>query len=392
MTFLVPSRSSSETYKVRCTEVSGRLIAQHCTCMGFRNRAKCAHLDMVMDHPEQFKLESESGMPDAHAKDGTPIEYKTVNVPNQPLGHLKPLPMLAKPLPANFDIAKQSLRYIVEEKFDGIRVLCRKSGKTLSWWSRLGNDATKRVNIMIENEMLQLPDGVYDGELVELGKQGHSYSVCTLANKNGLAYVIFDTLELLGKDCTTTQFHARRKLLEMAFEKMKKERVVLAEQFRVESMEDLELRVQEIWDRGGEGVMVKDTFAPYSVGKRTAHFMKIKELNTHVLEVIGFCPSEGELDNRGPYGMTVLKDEKGIITRVKTLDNATMAELEKAVSSQTFLSPASQVEVQLSSGKWIVMFDHHPYVGRRLMVEYHEKTVDGGYRHIRWDRWAEKGE
>jgi ATP-dependent DNA ligase len=105
--------------------------------------------------------------------------------------------------------------------------------------------------------------------------------------------------------------------------------------------------------------------AVYRPGKRDKSWIKIKKLRSAVLTVTGFQPSKGQIINRGPFATVVLKDEQGNVTTVKTRNDAEIAKLE----AQAVAGAA------------------HPAIGRKLRIEFQERTVDGSYRHPRWDRW-----
>ena len=106
-------------------------------------------------------------------------------------------PMLAKPLPKDFD--PQHTEVYVEPKFDGHRHLVRVQGggKVVAWSSRM-IDALHKMDLDLIREMANWPRGIYDGEL-HLGPGESSSDVAKLVNRSKLQYTIFDILELRGK-------------------------------------------------------------------------------------------------------------------------------------------------------------------------------------------------
>lgn len=75
-----------------------------------------------------------------------------------------------------------------------------------------------------------------------------------------------------------------------------------------------------VWEQGGEGVILKRIDAPYSVGKRNADVMKIKEEVTLDLWCIGMEEGEGKF--AGMTGSLTLVDSAGNIHNVSGMNDA----------------------------------------------------------------------
>lgn len=305
----------------------------------------------------------------------------------------RPLPMLAKVLPDNFSVMSQNL-YVAEEKFDGHRMCVWIHDGPPEAWSREGKTCTQKIHPLMLEELETLPFGIYDGELIFPG--GHSYDITVIGNRNKLHFVVFDLLELEDVDTTRSKMKDRRSALEQIFIALGGlQWVQLAKQYPVDSRSSLQNVVEDIWARSGEGVIVKDVNAPYLPGKRTKHFLKVKDVKSAVLTVVGFAPSEGLLNNRGPCGTTVLRDEEGNYTVVKTLDDITCRKLEERFThpriDKHFPSPNDgEWERVKIANTWVEFNTSHEDVGRKLRIDYHERTPDNSYRHARWDRWEEE--
>jgi bifunctional non-homologous end joining protein LigD len=287
-------------------------------------------------------------------------------------------PMLASPMKPGFTVSPGE--WVAEEKFDGHRLIIEVSdtsndlftaGRGVWAWSR--DHKSRVLPRHLRDELVYLPVGIYDGELMVPG--GQSHNVTELEKLGQLQFVVFDVLESLGKSTTHLPYSERRQLLEASFDYARQlnpllANVVLAESTPVASMGDVVKLRDEVWARGGEGLILKRVRSPYSAGKRTKDFVKVKQLRNSTLTVVGFEASRGTINNRGPYACVVLEDEDGNVTTVKTRNDACIAELEKVGAG---LSPS-----------------RHPYIGRRLCIEYQNRTEDGGYRHPRWDRWEDE--
>lgn len=370
-TFRVPSSSTDDVYDVVADITSPRALDEAtCTCRDHKQRHRpCKHIRAVLDSPHLF----------ATVREGTLTETVVAKT-----GELlsRPLPMLAKPWPG----WKSNRSFAVEEKYDGLRCVARVSDTGVDVWSRTGKDGgtvKNRLTAEIRKKLQTVPSGVYDGELVSIteGTLSKSYTVATIGS--ALCYRVFDLLELLGRDTTQHPLHLRRTWLEQIFPSSAPSVVELAPQWVVSSEAELDSVVGNIWERGGEGVIVKDVNAKYFPGKRSDAFMKIKQCVSASLEVVGFAESEGEINNRGPAGITVLRDEQGNYTLVKTLDDATCAKL----ASRFLGTNLHRVKI---ANRWVTYNSDHTDVGRRLRIEYQERTPEGSYRHGRWDRWEDE--
>jgi hypothetical protein len=78
------------------------------------------------------------------------------------------------------------------------------------------------------------------------------------------------------------------------------------------------------------------------------------------MKVVGF--EDGLL---GACSVVHLVDDSGIFTSCKVLNGEELKRIQADPSS---------------------------FIGRKLLLDYQEKTPDGMYRHPRWDRWVEDGE
>ena len=303
-------------------------------------------------------------------------------------------PMLADTMPGSdqMDLEKRWSTfkitpglYACEAKYDGHRIEIEVSDgitepkslfdepahptKFVRNWSR--DEKSRILPKHIVEAMQGFPNGIYDGELLVPGER--SWGVTELTKLDKLAYVVFDILELQGDSQMHLSYDMRRAYLEGLFgpKHLGSSAVQLAESTNVDSMEDVRRICEEVWARGGEGVIVKLRAGLYHAGKRPKNnWLKIKNLLSAVLEVVGFLPSRGTKVDRGPYAMILLEDSECHKTQVKTKNDAECRRLEHAAMSPDAIS-----------------LGHHPDLGRMLRVLFQERTPDGSYRHIRVDRW-----
>lgn len=278
-------------------------------------------------------------------------------------------PMLASPLPANFTVSPGI--WSVEEKIDGHRLIVEVGGKGIAdlfgqskvtAWSRHGK--LRMLPPHVRKSLELLPHGVYDGELVVPGSR--SYGVTVLEDSDKLVFTMFDIIELIGRNLTITgieggaTYDERRAALEMIFSQFTEVTpgLVLATSIPVDSLEQVDRLRDAVWANDGEGLILKKRSSKYVVGKRPKDWLKIKDLKSAVLTVIGFRDG-----TRGPDSVPILRDSDGNETTVKAKNDETLAQLQA---------------------------DPKKFLGRSLRIEYQERTPDGSYRHPRWDRWEDE--
>ncbi len=283
-------------------------------------------------------------------------------------------PMLAASMP-KVPIKITPGVYVYDEKFDGHRLILSKTPEgAVTAWSRDG--LVRLLPPQIHEAAEYLQPGTYDGELFVPGKR--SYGVTELANSAKLVYVVFDVLALLGVSTLAQTYDERRAYLAAMEEHLdfSHDAIRLAPSKALDSDRDLELALRDIWDADGEGIIIKKRTGRYYPGKRPKDvWIKMKQLRTAVLTVVGFVAGRGEIVNRGPYAMVVLRDDEGFETAVKTRNDAELERFEKEACQQ---------------GSSLDPILRHPAIGRKLRIEYQERTPDGSYRHPRWDRWEDE--
>lgn len=279
-------------------------------------------------------------------------------------------PAMASPLRPGFVIEPGLWR--AEEKLDGHRLIVSvgdPDGRTLfdstgvCAWSRDHNP--RELPAGLRESLGTLPPGTYDGELLVPGAR--SYGVTVLENADQLVYVVFDVLHLLGVDLTAqgqepVTYEDRRHLLE----RLSCSDAVITEDgplrvawsVPIACTDDVVDLAGQVWARDGEGLILKRRESLYRPGKRTKDWLKVKQLRSATLTVTGF-----QAGTMSENSIVVLRDDDGIETSVKWKNLEELAKIDADPSAS---------------------------VGRRLVIEYQERTPDGGYRHPRWDRWEDE--
>lgn len=204
---------------------------------------------------------------------------------------------------------------IVTEKLDGVRRILVKENGVCRFYSRSGHEDTGLAEILAEAKYL--PNNfVYDGELLAKGIYKDSIAqrqaTNSIANmkgtKTGLTFNVFDMVPIADFYKGHCSIPARERKIRLGatlkddsikfLDEMYVQRILA---FGVEqelqhivtvpilgivtNISGVESIVEEIWKRGGEGVMLNSAAGPYEV-KRSKHLLKIKHTEEFILTVV----------------------------------------------------------------------------------------------------------
>ena len=173
--------------------------------------------------------------------------------------------------------------WVYEEKVDGYRIVAHKDEGAVSIVSRQGKEHTTRF-LELAKALASLParSFILDGEVAVYDRAHISrFEWLRARPKDGRAtlpvYMVFDVLELDGKDWRPEPLWKRRRVLE---ELVARERMILP--VRRLSSNGLKAWAQAI-HKGYEGMVGKDPESPY-VGGRTLSWLKVKQAEYRVIE------------------------------------------------------------------------------------------------------------
>jgi ATP-dependent DNA ligase len=330
------SSSSSATYTAQLDTITG---AATCNCKGFMfprpgKVRSCKHTKAII---------TESGAPSVTSNE-TNI---ATNVPTSIGEAIKP--MLASAMREDQSIDDFAFGWVMEEKYDGHRLLVRVEAFSVTAWTRPGADrpaAKRSLPTALALALHDLPLGLYDGELFIPG--GTSSDVVRLDRQNDLRFVLFDVLEVMGTPVLNVPYSERRALLQVAYKHVGEASPVMMAEIEEVSLAG----IKRIWEAGGEGAILKRIDSTYRSGWRSPDWVKVKKIDAAILTITGFV--EGK---NGPYSVALLENET-VATKVKVLDNETLRVIEK---------------------------DPSAWIGRKLVISYMGRTTSGAYRHPMWD-------
>ncbi len=192
-------------------------------------------------------------------------------------------------------------KYIYEVKWDGIRTLLYKEGDTIRVVSRNGNDLTDKFPELTEHlKSIKVEGAILDGELVCLDPQGRpkfdqiisrmhtqgAESISRAAKRKPVFAYLFDLIYLDGRDLTKLPLDLRQSWLKA---------IIDPGVYRIsERFEDGKALFEAARDSQLEGVMVKLRTSPYTPGKRSNHWIKVKFRKEQVAYIIGYTKGQGD--------------------------------------------------------------------------------------------------
>jgi DNA ligase D-like protein (predicted ligase) len=183
--------------------------------------------------------------------------------------------------------------YIYEPKLDGTRALCYVNS-TMKFLNRRGHEITERYPEFSFRDQIKARSCVLDGELIVYDNRGNpSFHLLQkreqskpsiakfLSIQHPATYVVFDILELDGKELLSTRLDERKKIMH----------AVLREGHHMQSIaftKDGRKLWSVVEQRKLEGVMAKRSNSYYEPGKRSDAWLKIKALKTIDCVLLGY--------------------------------------------------------------------------------------------------------
>lgn len=217
-------------------------------------------------------------------------------------------PMLAAtaPDPASA-LARVGVPAYADVKLDGIRVQVHRSGDRVRVFTRSLDEITDRLpEVVAATRALPAEELVLDGEVLALRDDGRPEAFQLVASRTAtravdderlaLRVFFFDLLHVDGRTMLDVGLSERVRTLERLVPAAQR-----VEREVVDTPEQLTSFFDQAIARGFEGVVVKQTDAGYSAGRRQASWIKVKPRHTFDLLVTGvewgYGRREGWLSN-----------------------------------------------------------------------------------------------
>ena len=225
------------------------------------------------------------------------------------------------------DEALKSDRYACGEKINGVRGILHIRPEGIRITSRNRCSDTYRLNELSENlsdlcslDLKSWQGSIFDGELylkdefINLGSKANALEATAallhcgaekakeFQDLNGkIRYHIFDVIKAKGEDLVSLPFKERLNYLHEFKASIQAQGYGQSLEFEELVFAGKEQYLKKVIESGGEGVILKDLAAPYSLGARPRSWLKIKRSSTVDAIIIGF-DSGMEWNKKGLIG------------------------------------------------------------------------------------------
>ncbi|RZL35106.1 MAG: DNA ligase D, partial [Rubrivivax sp.] len=276
--------------------------------------------------------------------------------------------------------------WLIENKFDGYRLLARIAAGKVRLFTRQGNDWTARLKPLADAlQALKLGTGWYDGEIAVLNEQGvpdfnRLQNAIDNARTQDIVYFLFDLPFHGGRDLRAVPLRSRRAALKAVLADKASDCIRFSDELPSSPAQVLAAACQ----LGLEGVMLKRADSAY-VGRRSDTWLKLKCQRRQEFVVIGFTD---RTNSPGEVGALMLGyHENGTLRSAGSVGTgwgtAQGRELHRQlVALETKTPPLDPAE--LEPGRWSKrQRGSERWVKPTLVVEvaFGEWTPDGHIRH-----------
>jgi bifunctional non-homologous end joining protein LigD len=231
------------------------------------------------------------------------------------------MPETVEPMLARLaKLPRDERRWAFEVKWDGVRAIAFVEGGRLRLQSRNGRDITPRYpELAALGRELGARPAILDGEVVAFDENGrpdfgrlqgrmHLASDAAVRRRmrdTPVAYVIFDLLYLDGRSRMGLPYDERRAALEELGLRGPAWQVAPAQR------EDGKALLEASRSLGLEGVVAKRRDSPYEPGRRSASWLKVKNVHRQDFVVGGWLPGEGGRSGRLGALLVGYHDDEG---------------------------------------------------------------------------------
>ncbi len=196
--------------------------------------------------------------------------------------------------------------WLYEIKWDGYRAIAETGKDKLRFYSRNGVDFTERFPVITQALKKIKHQAILDGEVVLLNEKDlpdfqklQHYE----SNLNyPLIYYAFDILELEGKNMEGLPLTDRKKILKK----------MLGRNSTIRYCDHIENDgvgfFEKAREQGLEGIIAKKKDSAYSRGHRSREWLKIKNVQSTEVVIVGYTEPKGE---REAFGSLVIASKKG---------------------------------------------------------------------------------
>ncbi|MGC9990809.1 MAG: ATP-dependent DNA ligase [Candidatus Cybelea sp.] len=285
--------------------------------------------------------------------------------------------MLATPIPYGQTYAELAGEaWLLEDKYDGIRVQAHLRAGSVTLFSRRLNDVSVAYPEVTAELAALSRDAIFDGEIVAMREERvqpfrtlqarlqRKVVDESLRAEVPVAYIVFDLLALDGDLLIDEPLTARREQLANLFVAGPHVKLSPLERLEEPAPERVNERFEAARARGNEGLMLKRADAPYLPGRRGKWWLKLKrELST--LDVVVVAVEWGHGKRSGvlsDYTFAVRGKRGELLTIGKAYSGLTDAEI--AALTPWFLAHRLPVEHRRAKAR-----SHEIPVEPRIVLE-----------------------
>lgn len=208
----------------------------------------------------------------------------------------------------------------VEAKLDGLRCIAVKHRGEVSMFTRSGTPIETLPRIKAAIEALKADDFVLDGEAMAASWEDSAsvmMSSKTKKDDSEMLYHVFDCVSFEDWQAQKSETHYRARLLDISMIVGDVQGTPFRYVKSTLAANETELRefYAECLDEGYEGVMLKDTTAPYR-WKRSDAILKLKPVATEEGVIVGWYEAKESTKRAGQFGGFHVLTPNGAITRV----------------------------------------------------------------------------
>jgi bifunctional non-homologous end joining protein LigD len=198
--------------------------------------------------------------------------------------------------PVSSDSIPKGEEWIAQVKWDGVRILTYSDNHEVRLFNRKKNERTLHFSeITTISQYCSSTSVILDGEVIALGEDGRP-SFQQVMRRDGLRkldrikmvvesvpiiYLIFDVIYLDGEWIDNKPFHERNEILGEIITPHDHIQLVPA-------MTEAEALFHAIKEQGMEGIVMKRTSSPYTIGKKRDDWLKVKNYRDIIAVIGGF--------------------------------------------------------------------------------------------------------
>jgi bifunctional non-homologous end joining protein LigD len=239
--------------------------------------------------------------------------------------------------------------WVYEEKYDGYRILAYKEGRRVTLYSRNAKDRTETFS-----EIARAVEGLgdrtllLDGEAVAFDRKLVSRFQLLQQGDVPYVYAVFDCLYRNGRDLRNEPLPVRRAAVEAAIGD--RERLFPSRRLDANG----EKAYRQATKRGYEGLVAKDSSAPYIEG-RSSRWLKVKVHQEEEFVIGGYTTPAGSRSHFGSLLLGAYRDgDLHYVGRVGTgFSNKMLASLHKKFQPLVRKDSPFVVPPRIKGATWI---------------------------------------